>query len=65
MKDIVLVAITIANALIYGGMNRNCPTLFMYHKGDLKNQLLSIRKLGGLDMKVEGTARSCFVSVST
>lgn len=30
----------------------------MYHKGDLKNQLLSIRKLGGLDMKLEGTERS-------
>lgn len=33
---------------------RNCPTLFMYYKGELKNQVLGIRKLKGLDMKVEG-----------
>jgi len=46
-----------ANALAPDAASRNCPTLFMYHKGDLKNQLLSIRKLGGLDMKLEGTER--------
>lgn len=33
----------------------NCPTLFMYHEGALQNQILGIRKLGGLNMKVEGT----------
>lgn len=28
----------------------------MYYKGELKNQLLGIRKLKGLDMKVEGAS---------
>ena len=43
-----------AQACIENWPSRNCPTLFMYHKGALQNQVLGIRKLNGLDMKVEG-----------
>ena len=32
----------------------NVPTLFIYHQGELQNQLLTLRSLGGVDMKVEG-----------
>ncbi|CAI5736538.1 unnamed protein product [Hyaloperonospora brassicae] len=42
-----------AQACIENWPSRNCPTLFMYHKGALQNQVLGIRKLNGLDMKVE------------
>ncbi|KAF1333357.1 Phosducin-like protein, partial [Globisporangium splendens] len=51
-RDVKFVSIQ-AQACIENWPQRNCPTLFMYHKGDLKNQVLGIRKLGGLDMKVE------------
>ncbi|RLN93441.1 hypothetical protein BBJ28_00003920 [Nothophytophthora sp. Chile5] len=51
-RDVKFVSIQ-AQACIENWPSRNCPTLFMYHKGDLKNQLLSIRKLNGLNMKVE------------
>jgi len=32
---------------------RNLPTLFMYNNGDLKDQLLTLKKTGGLNTKVE------------
>ncbi|KAJ0407593.1 hypothetical protein ATCC90586_006236 [Pythium insidiosum] len=51
-RDVKFVSIQ-ALACIENWPSRNCPTLFMYHEGELKNQLLGIRKLGGLEMKVE------------
>lgn len=38
----------------------------MYHEGALKNQILGIRKLGGLNMKVEGTNdhSSCLIQTA-
>ncbi|KAG7392817.1 Phosducin-like protein 2 [Phytophthora pseudosyringae] len=51
-RDVKFVSIQ-AQACIENWPARNCPTLFMYHKGALQNQLLSIRKLNGLDMKLE------------
>lgn len=51
-RDVKFVSIQ-AGSAIENWPSRNCPTLFMYQNGELKNQLLGIRKLGGLDMKVE------------
>ncbi|CAI5745223.1 unnamed protein product [Peronospora destructor] len=51
-RDVKVVSIQ-AQACIENWPSRNCPTLFMYHKGALQNQLLGIRKLNGLDMKIE------------
>ncbi|CEG36596.1 Conserved phosducin-like protein [Plasmopara halstedii] len=51
-RDVKFVSIQ-AQACIENWPSRNCPTLFMYHKGSLQNQLLGIHKLNGLDMKVE------------
>ena len=58
-RDVKFVSIQ-AQACIENWPSRNCPTLFMYHKGTLQNQLLGIRKLHGLDMKVEGST-TCMV----
>ncbi|CAH0474585.1 unnamed protein product [Peronospora belbahrii] len=51
-RDVKFVSIQ-AQACIENWPSKNCPTLFMYHKGALQNQLLGIRKLNGLDMKVK------------
>ncbi|TMW69229.1 hypothetical protein Poli38472_001385 [Pythium oligandrum] len=51
-RDVKFVSIQ-GKACIENWPARNCPTLFMYHKGALQNQLLGIRKLGGVDMKAE------------
>lgn len=51
-RDVKFVSIQ-AQACIENWPSRNCPTLFMYHKCSLQNQLLGIQKLNGLDMKVE------------
>ncbi len=51
-RDVKFVSIQAQHA-VENWPTRNCPTLFMYHKGSLQNQLLGIRKLGGVNMKVE------------
>ncbi|TDH74144.1 uncharacterized protein CCR75_002968 [Bremia lactucae] len=58
-RDVKFVSIQ-AQACIENWPSRNCPTLFMYNNGSLQNQLLSIRKLNGLDMKFEGAIFSGF-----
>ncbi|KAI9917273.1 hypothetical protein PsorP6_013072 [Peronosclerospora sorghi] len=51
-RDVKFVSIQ-AQACIENWPSRNCPTLFLYHKGALQTQLLGIRQLNGLEMKVE------------
>jgi hypothetical protein len=52
-RDVKFVSIQ-SKACIENWPQVNLPTLFMYHNGQLENQVLSIRKLGGHEMKVEG-----------
>ncbi|GAB9471402.1 Phosducin-like protein [Globisporangium polare] len=51
-RDVKFVSIQ-AQACMENWPQYNCPTLFMYHETLLKDQILGIRKLGGLNMKVE------------
>ena len=35
--------------------DRNLPTLFLYHDGELKTQLITLKEVGGKTMKLEGS----------
>lgn len=51
-RDVKFVSIQ-AQACIENWPTRNCPTLFLYKEGELKTQLLGIRKLGGMNMTMD------------
>lgn len=38
--------------------DRNLPTLFVYHDGELSTQLLGLKKLGGRSTNIKGTWHS-------
>lgn len=44
----------VSTAAVENWPDRNLPTLFVYHDGELRTQLLGIKKLGGRSTNVKG-----------
>lgn len=44
---------------------KNLPTLFLYHEGELKQQMITLKQVGGKSMKTEGCVlSSCLAEFS-
>jgi hypothetical protein len=43
-----------ATSAVENWPERNCPTLFLYRDGELREQMITLSKVGGKSMKVAG-----------
>ena len=54
-----------ATSAVENWPERNCPTLFLYRDGELREQMITLTKVGGKAMKVAGELYVCYKIATT